>query len=1106
MATVETVTILLTDLVGSTQLESAVGPVRADELRGEHFSILREAIADSEGAQEVKNTGDGIMVVFPSAAGAAECAVAMQQRFDVRNRGADEQLIIRIGISMGDATHEGDDYFGMPAIEAARLCDKAGSAGILVPELVKLMIGRRGEHSFKPVGGLDLKGLPEPVEAYEVLWEPIGAETGVDMPLPGRLMGTPPLSYVGRVEERELLEQMWEKAAGGERQVGLVAGEPGIGKTRLVTHAALSRHGEGANVLYGRCEEDLATPYGPWIEALSHYVEHAPDEVLKAHVDTHGGELTRLVPALRTRIPETPAPRTTDPETERYVLFSAIGGLLEAASAQRAMVLLLDDLHWADKPTLALLKHLVGGNSRQSLLMLGTYRDSELSRDHPLTVTLADLRSEEGVQRIVLKGLDEGDVVSIMEAAAGREMDTLGRRLAADIAGETDGNPFFVSELLRHLIESGRLTRREHGGWELEGEISNLGLPQSVREVVGRRIERLGESSRSALAAAAVIGRDFDVDLLLEVTGLGEDELLDLLEKAVAASILMERANRPGSFTFAHALITHTLYEDLSATRRARLHKRVAEAIEETCGGDPGARVAELANHWAAATRSVDSDKALEYSRRAGERALENLAPDEAVRWFSQALELQSQQQDPDRAERCDILIGLGEAQKQTGDSDFRQTLLDASALAEELGDGDRLASAAMTNNRGFMSAAGITDEDVISKLESALKLAGESQLERRATLLSLLSLELIWAGDPERRLGLAEQALELARESGDERSVAFVLWRRFNPTALPETLDQRTADMAEMREIADRLGDPYLRFFAALYSSTEAFERGDRALLDSEVDTLREIADELGQPVPRWSARWIEAVKALLAGHLDRAEELVEEAAQVGSDSGQPDALTFYTGQLQQVRWAQDRGDELVEIFEQGVEDNPDLSPYRALLAWTYCDVDRTDDARALLDPVAAGGFEEIPKEMLWLSTMVQWAEVATATGHLEAAAKLYELLEPWSDQFPCMSITTWMPAAHYLGLLAATLGRHEEADAHFARALELEEGLDAPLFAAATRLAWGHALLKKDAADGDGRARELLERALADGRELGITRVERRAEALLAGATRSG
>ena len=970
MATVETVTILLTDLVGSTQLESAVGPVRADELRGEHFSILREAIADSEGAQEVKNTGDGIMVVFPSAAGAAECAVAMQQRFDVRNRGADEQLIIRIGISMGDATHEGDDYFGMPAIEAARLCDKAGSAGILVPELVKMMIGRRGEHSFKPVGGLDLKGLPEPVEAYEVLWEPIGAETGVDMPLPGRLMGTPPLSYVGRVEERELLEKMWEKAAGGERQVGLVAGEPGIGKTRLVTHAALSRHGEGANVLYGRCEEDLATPYGPWIEALSHYVEHAPDEVLKAHVDTHGGELTRLVPALRTRIPETPAPRTTDPETERYVLFSAIAGLLEMASAQRAMVLLLDDLHWADKPTLALLKHLVGGNSRQSLLMLGTYRDSELSRDHPLTVTLADLRSEEGVQRIVLKGLGEGDVVSIMEAAAGREMDTLGRRLAADIAGETDGNPFFVSELLRHLIESGRLTRREDGRWELEGEISNLGLPQSVREVVGRRIERLGESSRSALAAAAVIGRDFDVDLLLEVTGLGEDELLDLLEKAVEASILMERANRPGSFTFAHALITHTLYEDLSATRRARL--------AQAGGREPSRRPAVATP--ARGSRSWPTTGPRRPSRWTRTRRSSTAAARASARWrisrptrrcagsarpwsFSPSSRIR------DPAERCDILIGLGEAQKQTGDSDFRQTLLDASALAEELGDGDRLARAAMTNNRGFMSAAGITDEDVISKLESAIELAGESQLERRATLLSLLSLELIWAGDLERRLELAEQALELARESGDERSVAFVLWRRFNPTALPETLDQRTADMAEMREIADRLGDPYLRFFAALYSSTEAFERGDRALLDSEVGTLREIADELGQPVPRWSARWIEAVKALLAGHLDRAEELVEEAAQVGSDSGQPDALTFYTGQLQQVRWAQDRADELEEIFVQGVEDNPDLSPYRAILAWTYCDMDRTDEARALLDPVAAGGFEEIPKEMLWLS-----------------------------------------------------------------------------------------------------------------------------------------
>ena len=1105
MATVETVTILFTDLVGSTQLESAVGPVRADELRAEHFSILAEAIESSEGGKEVKNTGDGVMVVFPSAAGATECAVDMQQRFDVRNRGEDEQLVIRIGISMGDATHEGDDYFGMPAIEAARLCDKADSAGILVPELVKMMVGRRGDNDFRPVGALELKGIPEPIESFEVVWEPLGAAEATAMPLPGRLMGTPPLGYVGRERELDLLQGLWEKAAAGERQLGLVAGEPGIGKTRLTTHAALSRHGEGAIVLFGRCEEDLATPYGPWIEALSHYVEHAPVEVLNAHVEAQGGALTRLIPALKSRAPDAPAPRESDPETERYVLFSAISALLEQASRESPVVLLLDDLHWADKPTLALLKHVVGASPNQSVLMLGTYRDSELSRQHPLTDTLADLRGEHGVERISLSGLGEDDVVTMMENAAGHEMDQLGRRLATGIAGETNGNPFFVSEMLRHLIESGTLSQRDSGRWELQGEVTDLGLPQSVREVIGRRIERLGESSRGALTAAAVIGRDFDVDLLMTVSELGEDELLELLEEAVEASVLIEETSRPGAFSFAHGLINQTLYEDLSATRRARLHRRVAEGLEQICGDDPGTRVAELANHWAAATKAVDSDKALEYSRRAGERALENLAPDEAMRWFTQALELLSQHPDPDPGIRCDLLIGLGEAQKQTGDSDFRQTLLDATAIAEELQDADRLATATTTNNRGFMSAAGITDTEVIAGLEAALKLAGDDEFDRRATLLSLLSLELIWDGELERRLQIAEEALELARKSGDERSVAFVLWRRFNPTAIPETLEQRKADMAELREIADRLHDPYLRFFAALYSCTEAFEHGDRALLDSEVRRLREIADELKQPVPRWSARWVEATTAFLAGDLDRAEEMVEDAAQVGADSGQPDAITFYTGQLQQVRWAQDRLDELMEIFEQGVEDNPHLSPYRAILAWIYTDLGKLDEARALLEPVAADDFRSVPREMLWLTTIVEWAEVAVGTGHKEAMVKLYEMLEPWADQLPCISITTWMPTAYYLGVLAASLGRHQEADAHFARAVELSEGFEAPLFTAACRLAWGEALLERGDATDEERGKDLLNRALSAAQELDIPRVKNRAESLLGSAAAS-
>ena len=267
----------------------------------------------------------------------------------------------------------------------------------------------------------------------------------------------PPLGYVGRRAEREGLAFVLEQVGDGDRRVAFISGEPGMGKTRLATHLAVEAHGHGATVLYGRCDEELGVPYGPWVQALRHYVDSAPEEALAAHTSRHGGELARLVPEIRGRVPDYPAPRQSDPETERYLLYGAIAGLLEEATREAPMVLILDDLHWADKPSLSLLRHLVTQGGEMRLLAIGTYRDSDMTRSHPLAELLADLHREEGVSRIPLTGLEEEHVIAIMEAAAGHEMDDTGRRLARAIVRETDGNPFYVAELLRHLTESGVL-------------------------------------------------------------------------------------------------------------------------------------------------------------------------------------------------------------------------------------------------------------------------------------------------------------------------------------------------------------------------------------------------------------------------------------------------------------------------------------------------------------------------------------------------------------------------------------------------------------------------------------------------------------------------
>jgi class 3 adenylate cyclase len=294
MPPVETITVLMTDLVGSTGLETRLGPAAADELRREHFGLLRDAIGACAG-DEVKTTGDGLMVVFRGAANAVRCAVGIQQGVERRNRRAEHPLTIRVGVSLGDATREGDDYFGLPVVEASRLCERADGGQLLTTELV-WRIGGRDAPPFEPVGALELKGLPEPTPAYEIAWEP-EPHWAHDLPLPPRLRVPSTVGYVGRVRERARAAELWEDAIAGRRQALLVAGEPGIGKTRFTIQVALELHAAGAVVLFGHCAGELGAPYGAFIEAVSHLVEHAPDEALVAHVERHGGELGSSRPA-----------------------------------------------------------------------------------------------------------------------------------------------------------------------------------------------------------------------------------------------------------------------------------------------------------------------------------------------------------------------------------------------------------------------------------------------------------------------------------------------------------------------------------------------------------------------------------------------------------------------------------------------------------------------------------------------------------------------------------------------------------------------------------------------------------------------------------------
>ena len=421
---------------------------------------------------------------------------------------------------------------------------------------------------------------------------------------------------VGRDNELGQITQVWARAIEGQRQLLLIAGEPGIGKTRLASTFAQDMADQTATVLVGRCDEEALVPYQPFVEALSWYVRICPEPELRAQLTAIGGgaELGPLVPELLRRVPGLPTPPPMSSEGQRYRLFEAVSAFLSQAAAAHPVLLVFEDLHWADKGTLLMLRHIVRASDRAALCTVGTYRESELARTHPLAEMFADLRGEQAVTRLSLRGLDDPHVNGLIQAIAGQKVPAPLSRLVVDA---TDGNPFFVTEIVRHLVETGALTNVQH----MDSGLTSLGLPEGVKDVIGRRVARLSDAANRTLSLAAVVGREFDIAVLEALGDVPEERLLDAIDEAVHAQLIVEAVEKIGHFSFVHALIRETVYGELSIARRVRLHRRVGETLERLTGHAPNPPLADLAYHFVQAASVGVVDKAVTYAVRAGDRA-----------------------------------------------------------------------------------------------------------------------------------------------------------------------------------------------------------------------------------------------------------------------------------------------------------------------------------------------------------------------------------------------------------------------------------------------------------------------------------------------------
>jgi tetratricopeptide (TPR) repeat protein/predicted Ser/Thr protein kinase len=452
-------------------------------------------------------------------------------------------------------------------------------------------------------------------------------------PLLSRNSGESP--FVGRDAERGQLAAAWARARDGQRQLVLVGGEPGIGKTRISLEFARSCADQQGTVVAGRCDEEALVPYQPFVEALSWYARACPESHLRRVLAAAGGggELGHFVPDFLARVPDLPPPTPMNAQGQRFRLFETVNALLAAASQSFPVLLFIDDLHWADKPTLSLARHLVRGSDPAALCILATYRESEVGAGHPLAELLADLRREQGVTRISLSGLDGKAVTALVETLAQRNAPPA---LVRQLTESTGGNPFFVGEMLRHLGETGALARHQDANPRTAAAMA-IGLPEGVREVIVRRVTRLGEECARVLTLAAVLGREFDLVALQALSDRSEDQLLDALDEAQRAQLVDESPGRPGRYSFHHALIRDTLYNGLTASRRIRFHRQAGEVLERMAGQEE-VPLADIAHHFVQAASSGVADKAADYATRAGDRMVDGLAHEEAARFYNLAL------------------------------------------------------------------------------------------------------------------------------------------------------------------------------------------------------------------------------------------------------------------------------------------------------------------------------------------------------------------------------------------------------------------------------------------------------------------------------------
>jgi class 3 adenylate cyclase/tetratricopeptide (TPR) repeat protein len=1073
-------TILFTDVEGSTALRRSRGDQLADEILRAHEVIVRQNIQQCRG-HEAKFLGDGFLVDFSSPEVAVRCAVAIQRALERHNAAdPDRRVHVRIGVHHGEVSERDGNLFGQAVHGAARVMAEAAGRQILVSPVVEEQVRDIIELDLVDCGLFWLKGFPERWRLYEVSWG--DGTAGVRAPEKAPEL-TP---FVERDAERANLRRAVAAALGGRGRLVLVAGEAGVGKSRLVQEVTAEAEVRGMRVLVGHCVEmEGSPPYLPFVEIVEQAIigPRSPLALREALGDA-APEIARIAPGLRRVFPDIAAPVDLPPELARRYLWNSVYEFTERAARAQPLLLVLEDLHWADESTILLAEYLGPLLSEMPVLMIGTYRDVEVGVSHPLARAVNQLMRRRVIDRIGLKRLSRDGVGAMVQGLAGQKPPD---QLVRAIDAETEGNPFFVEEVFFHLAESGVLLD-DTGRVRADLHIDEVDVPESVRLVVGGRLERLAEPTRDVLVAAAVMGRAFLPELVGQMAALGGDALIDSLDEAERARLIAP-AKGDGRFLFSHELIRQTLLADTSTLRRERLHAKAADAIEQRYPGDIEAHAADLAHHLSRSGHATDTKRLVRYLTISGRRAVEAAAFEDAVNDFQQALSLI---EDGERNARAELLELLAIALRSVGRWDEALvTMNEALDLYNAAGRTEAVGHLAWTMVYQLSWAARFVEG--VGVAQRALGALGDIPNPDRARLLSAAGWAVSLGGDHATATGMFDAARAVAEQVGNERALADVLhMETIHHMGFAEFTKGIEAGLraAEVFEREGALWDLCSVLAFVIYEDGTLGRSEQAAALQQRTMAMAERLGHLGSIFLLLADR--ARRDGVMPGDLARIEELGTQMVEVCERGGLP---WLYVGHLYVGLAAHWRG--AWDVAEHELRRAVELEPPAAfagqtasLLALHLAHAGRGDAVMQLYEDLRAAlpTLGSVNSIGAW-GMLFGFVEALYLSGRHEEAAAHYPLImealriADWVS-FDCRLIET------RAGIAAAAGRRWNEAEEHYRAALEAADHMPNRIERADLRRLWARMLLDRGEVGDGQRARDLIEEATAEYRRMGMPR----------------